>query len=73
MAYESDGNNIIFGECKYLKNKMDCAVFYALLEKKKAVDWKKDSRKEWYILCSIEGYSDELKALAENRDDLLLL
>ena len=74
VGLNSEGNEIIFGECKYYKNdkKMDEKVFYDLKEKSKYVDWKKDNRKEFFILFSISGYTDSLKKLAKERNDLIL-
>ncbi len=74
VGLNSDGNEIIFGECKYYKNdkKMDEKVFYDLKEKSKYVEWKKDNRKDFFILFSISGYTDSLKKLANERNDLIL-
>lgn len=74
VAIDTSSNNIIFGECKYYKEgkKMDIKVFYDLIEKAKLVDWKKENRNEKYILFSISGYSEELKKVAQKRDDLIL-
>lgn len=73
VGIDSMGEDIIFGECKYYKNKlMDVDVFYHLKEKAKLVEWKKDERKEGYILFSITGYTKELKRLAQEREDLIL-
>lgn len=74
VGIDSMGNDIIFGECKYYKNKlMDVEVFYQLKEKAKLVEWKKEKRNEKYILFSITGYTAELKRLAKKREDLILV
>jgi len=72
VAYDSTGNDIIFGECKYRKHPMDVDVFYDLLKKKDQVAWKNDIRKESYALFSISGFTDALKQLAASRGDILL-
>jgi hypothetical protein len=41
--------------------------------KARAVDWKKSERHEHYVLFAIHGFSDELRAIARERDDLLLV
>ena len=41
-------------------------------EKTKSVSWEQSKRKVWYVLFSAEGFTDELKALAAQRDDVLL-
>ncbi|MFT4305116.1 MAG: ATP-binding protein [Candidatus Woesearchaeota archaeon] len=43
-------NNIIFAECKWQNNVDAEKLFIQLKEKSKFVDWKKDVRKEKYIL-----------------------
>jgi hypothetical protein len=74
VGVDSNGNDIIFGECKYYKTKkMDVNVFYDLKEKSKLVDWKNNDRKEKYILFSINGYTEELKQLEKSRNDLILM
>lgn len=72
VAYDSNGIDMIFGECKYTQKAMETDAFYSLVEKAKQVVWKKQSRKEHYILFSISGFTDELKALAESHKNILL-
>lgn len=72
VAFESTGKNIIFGECKYTEKPMDVTVFYKLKEKTKSVGWRRDDRNEWFILFSINGFTEELKNLASERSDLTL-
>ena len=72
VALESSGNNIIFGECKYWKNKVGIDVLTSLEEKAGFVEWKKGNRKCHYILFSINGFTDELIQLSATREDLLL-
>lgn len=75
VGIDTNGNDIIFGECKYYKDgkKMSEEVFYRLKEKAKMVEWKKDSRKEKYVLYSITGFSNELKKIAKENEDLVLI
>ncbi|MBP1924237.1 AAA+ ATPase superfamily predicted ATPase [Sedimentibacter acidaminivorans] len=72
VAFDSTGNDIIFGECKYWVNKVGVDVLKSLEEKGKSVEWKKNNRKNWYIIFSINGFTDDLIELANNREDLLL-
>lgn len=72
IAYDSKDTNMIFGECKYQGQPVDIDVFYELLDKTKAVAWKKTERTNWYILFSISGFSEALKALAKERKDIIL-
>ena len=72
VALDSNGDEIIFGECKYRAQPMDIDVFEDLLRKKELVMWKKSSRTERFILFSISGFTDRLQKLAADRDDLIL-
>jgi hypothetical protein len=51
---------------------MDIDIFYTLQEKKRAAAWKNNDRNEHYIFFSINGYKEQMKALAVLRDDMLL-
>lgn len=73
LGIDVNSNDVIFGECKYYTNKLvDVDVFYELKEKAKSVQWKNDTRKERYILFSITGYTNRLKQLAEDKEELIL-
>lgn len=72
-AIDPDGKNIILGECKYWKGEMGVNVLRKLEEKVPLVDWHKGDRKEWFVLFSIGGFTEELCALAQTRDNLMLL
>lgn len=73
VAYDSVGkSDIVFGECKYTGKPMDTDIFYALQEKKKAVEWQKGKRNEWFVFFCINGFTDEMKALAESRKNVFL-
>lgn len=71
IAYESGGQDMIFGECKYTESPMDTDVFFRLEEKAKKVPWKHE-RKEHFVLFSINGHTAQLEALALQRKNILL-
>ena len=73
VATEDEGGNILFGECKFWDGLVGINVLTALEKKAKLVDWKKEHRREWFVLFSIGGFTDELQALATEREDILLL
>ena len=73
MATDDDGKNIIFGECKFWKNPVGINILNALEKKAALVDWNRTGRKEWYVLFSISGFTDELKQLVDKRKNLLLI
>lgn len=74
VGLNEDKNEIIFGECKYYKDgkQMGAKVFYDLKEKSKLVEWKKENRRENFVLFSVSGYTDELKKIAKDRKNLIL-
>ena len=74
VGLNEDEKSIIFGECKYYNDnkKMNVKVFYDLKEKAKLVDWNNQNRNECFILFSASGYSEELRKLEKERNDLIL-
>lgn len=73
VGINSMGNDIIFGECKYYKNKvMDVDVLFDLKRKAELVDWNKGKRNEKFILFCINGYSNELKKFAQKEENIIL-
>ena len=72
VGFDSNGNDIVFGECKYTNKPMDVDVLFNLENKATKVDWKKDNRKEKFILFSINGFTKRLRDLCETRDDIIL-
>ena len=73
VALNSTGEDIVFAECKYRNQPMDADVFYDLLRKKESVPWKKEDRRETFVLFSISGFTGRLRELARERGDLLLV
>lgn len=71
-ALDPDGNNLILGECKYWKDQVGINILDALENKASLVDWRRQNRKVWYVLFSINGFTDDLVRLAESREDVLL-
>lgn len=73
VALDKDGNHIIFGECKYWKNKVGVDVLRELEQKSEQVEWKRETRENYFILFSINGFTDELTELSKMRKDLILI
>ena len=71
-ALDPEDKNLILGECKYWSDPVGISVLRDLEAKASAVSWERDRRKVWYVLFSASGFTEELKALAESRQDLLL-
>lgn len=72
VALDPEGKNLILGECKYWAEPVGVSVLRDLEAKTDSVAWERDNRKVWYVLFSASGFTDELKALAESRENLLL-
>lgn len=71
-AIDEEGKNLILGECKYWSKPVDETVLHQLEKKSDFVQWNYGNRNVWYILFSISGFTDSLKQLAENREDIFL-
>ncbi len=72
VALDPETGNIVLGECKYWQEPVGISVLRDLEEKAKAVSWKRNTRKEWYVLFSASGFTEELQQEAASRCDLLL-
>lgn len=72
VAVDENSDNVIFGECKFTNDPMDVDVYYHLLEKIEKVDWKKQNRINHFVFFSFNGYSEKLKQLADEKDNILL-
>lgn len=72
VALDKEGDHIIFGECKYRTGKVGADVLRELEVKSEQVAWKKGIRKSYFILFSINGFTDELTELSKTRTDLIL-
>ena len=71
-AIDPDGKNLILGECKYWQEPVGVSVLRELEAKAKTVSWEKEKRKTWLVLFSVNGFTEELRAVAETRTDLQL-
>jgi AAA+ ATPase superfamily predicted ATPase len=73
VAIDRSGNDIIFGECKYRSGKVGLDVLNELEYKAGQVEWKRENRRNHFILFSISGFTDDLSELSKVRDDLILM
>lgn len=72
MATDSEGGNLLVGECKFWEGPVGINVLKSLEEKAEMVEWNKNNRHIWYVLFSINGFTSELEELANQRDDIVL-
>ncbi len=71
-AIDPDGKNLILGECKYWQEPVGISVLRSLEAKAEMVAWEKGKRKTWLVLFSVNGFTEELRTVAETRTDLQL-
>lgn len=73
VALDQEGGHVIFGECKYRTNEVGVDVLRNLELKSRQVEWKRGMREDYFILFSVNGFSDELTKLSKTRKDLILM
>jgi len=66
-------NNLLVGECKYWQEPVGLNVLTELERKTDKISWRKDCRKEWFVLFSMCGFTEELIESAKSRPDVLLV
>ena len=72
VAYDSDGKNIVFGECKYTDKPKDIDIYYDLKKKSVKVDWRNSDRVEHFVFFSKAGYTDKMRKLAKEEKNIIL-
>ncbi len=65
VGFDKTTDKIIFGECKWSKNKVGLDVFYDLKEKSKKVSWGGKNREEEYILFAKSGFERKVHQMDE--------
>ena len=70
VAYDSNGFDIIYGECKFTERPVDVDIYYQLVEKSRNVNWKSNCKKH-FILFSINGFTKEMENLAKEKGIIL--
>ena len=73
VAYDSVGEDIVFGECKYSRYPKGMDVLNALREKAVSVKWNQNSRKEYFCIFSKSGFSDALLEHAKKNSKVILI
>lgn len=72
VALNEKDDRILFGECKWSKDKIDIGVLKTLERKSSQVRWRNESRKETFGLFSKSGFEKKILNEAEERDDIIL-
>lgn len=63
----------VWGECKFWKDPVGANVLRALEEKAARVPWEQGGRRDAFALFSASGFTDELREIAGERDDVVLV
>lgn len=72
VAINEDENSILFGEAKWSTKKIGTDVLADLKKKALSVEWgKKNRRREYYVLFSKKGFTEEMKRVAEKEGIIL--
>ena len=66
VGFSSSEKKIIFGECKWSEKPVGINIYEELKKKAAKVDWNKNDRKEYYILFSKSGFTEEMIKTAKN-------
>jgi len=72
-AVDTDGKNLILGECKFWKDPVGVSMLRDLEEKARTIPWERERRGTWYVLFSVNGFTSELQQLAAERNDVVLV
>ncbi len=72
VALDTEGRNIILGECKYWQEPVGVSVLRDLEAKARNVPWERDNRTVSYVLFSASGFTEELQQEAASRADVKL-
>lgn len=69
----SANNEIIFGECKWSENQVGLSVLKDLQAITKEVQWGSKQRKEYFILFSKSGFTEDLIQFQKEQANLFLV
>lgn len=73
VALSEKENKIVFGECKWSSKQVGTNILRELKEKSRYVQWGKGKRKEYFILFSKSGFTPDMKKLAKEDGNIVLV
>ena len=73
IALSAVQKHAVWGECKFWKDPVGANVLRCLENKVARVPWEQERRTDAFVLFSVSGFTDELRAIAAARDDVLLV
>ncbi|TAF74539.1 MAG: ATP-binding protein [Bacteroidetes bacterium] len=72
-AINPETKEILLGECKWTESKIGVEVYSELTRKAKLVDWNTNNRKEYFMICAKNGFSNSLLELAKEQSNIVLI
>lgn len=72
VGLDEESDTLLLGECKWSSNLVDVGLLASLEDLVPEVRWRGQDRTVKYALFSRQGFTDELMALCEARDDVFL-
>jgi len=72
VGLNSDENSILFVEVKWNNQPVDTDVFWKLVERSELVKWGEEGRQKYYTLISKNGFTEQMKKLAQERSVCLI-
>jgi hypothetical protein len=66
VGFSSSEKKVIFGECKWSEKPIGTNIYEELKKKAAKVEWNIGDRKEYYILFSKSGFTEEMIKIAKN-------
>jgi len=72
IGVNSATREIVFGECKWSSKAVGTNVYEQLKQVSTQVDWFQNQRREFYVLFSKSGFTDNMKKLAQEEEVFLI-
>jgi len=73
VGINNETKEIIFGECKWSNKKVGTNIMTQLKEKAQKVQWNSEKRKEYFILFSKSGFTPNMKKMAKEKGNIILV
>jgi len=72
VALDEETKTAYFGECKWSSKKVGDDIYQDLIRKSQLVDWRKDKRKDRFILFSKNGFTSRMIEISKKENVLLV-
>ncbi|SMP51061.1 AAA family ATPase [Anoxynatronum buryatiense] len=72
VGLNEESGDIIFGECKFTEKPVSMRVYQELQQKAESVQWHKNQRQEYFVLFSKSGFTNQMKAFAAEKRNVML-